>query len=378
MSEWLELAPPWLGKIYLGATFILAVALVARGSVAQPVRRREIARAALLALFVWIGAATWSGVRRVEPEAARVVVETNLEAQRNTAVLCCDSCTQALVRLPRAEPSVHPSVSSGERLSQFAATLGAGAAAGCAAMLAWLALGAIASQRLIRGAHAVPAWMIKLLEEIAGPGQRLPRLLLSDLANQPLALGVRRPTIILPAHFAVAEPGVRIRAALEHEWAHLRGGDLAMVEMSRWLLPVLFAHPLYWILRGLMRADQESIADAAAARAGRVAYAEALLCWSRQLERPRRVASSVGLWDGRSTLDRRIRLVLDDSRSLEQRCPWCWSVAVRILAIAACSVLHAGLAPARDQAQTRTTTASPAIACEHPAAPGPVRVLACP
>ena len=75
-----------------------------------------------------------------------------------------------------------------------------------------------------------------------------------------------------------------LRMLLAHEWAHIRRGDLWLLAASRLLLVVLFAHPLYWLLRRRLRFDQELMADAeAAAICGRQEYAETLFAWARHL-----------------------------------------------------------------------------------------------
>ena len=115
-----------------------------------------------------------------------------------------------------------------------------------------------------------------------GRGGRPPRLI---VCRRSLITGRRRadPAVDRPAgRFAEAEPDGWIEAALANEWAHIRNGDLWLLAAARLMLPLLFAHPLYAWLRRRIRDDQEALADAAAAEGrGRIAYAEALLCWSR-------------------------------------------------------------------------------------------------
>ncbi len=102
--------------------------------------------------------------------------------------------------------------------------------------------------------------------------------------------------------------------------------------MSRLLLPLLFAHPLYVWLRRRIRDDQEALADAAgASREGRIAYAEALVCWSRtgSDQTSMRLTPSLGLWGRSSSLAGRVALILDRDFRIEPSCPTPWRRAVR-------------------------------------------------
>ena len=147
-----------------------------------------------------------------------------------------------------------------------------------------------------------------------------------------MAVGLVKPAIVLPPWFVDLEPDHRIEAALAHEWEHIRNGDLGLLALSRLLLPLLFAHPLYAWLRGRIRADQEALADAAAASSeGRIAYAEALVCWSRAgIGRTSSgYAPSLGLWGRSSSLAGRVALLLDRDFRVEPSCPRPWRHAVR-------------------------------------------------
>ncbi len=154
--------------------------------------------------------------------------------------------------------------------------------------------------------------LIQQLQEIAGRTAKLPRLLASWQIQTAAACGLVRPTILLPAGeierrtpvaYAPGSDGAEtnigrssaIRALLAHELAHIRRGDLWLLAVSRVLLIPLFVHPLYWLARRRIRADQELIADALAANnCGRHAYAENLLHWARH--QPARLQRLAGRW----------------------------------------------------------------------------------
>jgi hypothetical protein len=183
------------------------------------------------------------------------------------------------------------------------------------------------------------------LTEIVGQA-RQPRLIVSSHIGSPAALGVLRPTIVLPASFAELEPDEHVEAALRHEWSHIQNGDLRALAVARLLLPLLFAHPLYAWLKRRMAADQEALADAsAAAGAGQVAYAETLLGWAKArretvLSVP---APSLGLWERSSSLSARVALLLDRRFKLEPVCPLFWRRLSRSLTLAMLLGLGLGL-----------------------------------
>ena len=149
------------------------------------------------------------------------------------------------------------------------------------------------------------------------------RVLVSDRIGLPVAIGVFRPTIVLPVDFVATEPDDCLEAALAHEWAHIRNGDLRWLALLRLLNVVLFAQPLFWWLRRTIRADQEVLADAAASALhgdGRLAYAETLVGWARSSHRPQPGAlasAALALWERPSMLHRRVRLLLDRDYRVE-------------------------------------------------------------
>jgi protocatechuate 3,4-dioxygenase beta subunit len=168
------------------------------------------------------------------------------------------------------------------------------------------------------------------LAEIVGAGATVPDLLVSGRLAQPVAVGLSRPAIILPEGFIEDEPRCRLEAALAHEWAHFRNRDLWWIALSGLLMPLLFAHPVYWWLRRRTREDQELLADAAAAE-GRLDYAEALLSWARRMPQslPVAVAGSLALWERPSQLKTRIIMLLDTQFRVEPTCPRRWGHGVR-------------------------------------------------
>jgi hypothetical protein len=250
--------------------------------------------------------------------------------------------------------------------------------AGSGMTVLWLFIGSWMTARLLARTAAAPAELRGVLLRVVGEGGRVPGLRIAPGFGQPFVVGVFRPTIVLPARFAGdEEPEARVEAALRHEWAHIGQGDLALLALLRMLMPLLFAHPLFWRLRRRVRADQEALADARAVEEGdRLGYAEALLTWARAAP-PGPVRSHSGalaLWDRPGELRERVALLLTPAFPVETRCPGRW----RLLVVSTALALVVSLAAA-SLAIARASAAEPPHDCrdclEH--APPP-SVFCCP
>jgi beta-lactamase regulating signal transducer with metallopeptidase domain len=280
----------WLADFYMAASILLAGAALAVLLLRQPARRLTLA---------------W----------------TTLGGVIALAVLTClaGAPQLGLGLLPGPHGAGH------EEWLQYAFLAGSSLAA------AWLLLGAIQAAVLLRGSRSATPPLQTLLTSVVGD-RPLPRLLVSDQLDQPVALGTLRPTIVVPARWEAEASPRHLEAALAHEWAHLRHSDLWVLALVRLLLPLLFAHPLYWWLRGQMRLAQELRADAvAAARIGLLDYAAALLHWARQGSRQRLRAAALALGERPSQLKRRIAALLDPQSPSAAPCSPRWNLAAAVL-----------------------------------------------
>ncbi|CAM8641989.1 M56 family metallopeptidase [Sphingobium cupriresistens] len=88
------------------------------------------------------------------------------------------------------------------------------------------------------------------------------RLITSPHASGPLAFGVLRPYIVLPADFALRYDAQEQDMAIAHERAHHERGDLAANMIALLLLAVHWCNPVAWIAYRAYRADQETACDA--------------------------------------------------------------------------------------------------------------------
>jgi hypothetical protein len=150
--------------------------------------------------------------------------------------------------------------------------------------------------------------------------------------NTAAALGLWRSKILLPEGSEKAAAPV-LRAALAHEWTHIRHGDLWLLAIERALLPLVGWHPLFWLSRRGVRFDQELLADAAAAGDRPIEYAEALLAWARGQPAPPLGVAALSLWQSPHTLSRRIAMLVDPKHTGCRPTGLGWKTVIAIAAL---------------------------------------------
>lgn len=137
-------------------------------------------------------------------------------------------------------------------------------------LLLRLAAGLRAGLRLLRGSHSTGIEGGVAVRESA------------DVAA-PVALGILRPVIVLPADWREWDVS-RLEAVLAHERSHVERHDPAIQMLALLHRALLWFSPLSWFLHTQMvRAAEEASDDAAVTAIGdRVLYAEVLLDFTRR------------------------------------------------------------------------------------------------
>jgi beta-lactamase regulating signal transducer with metallopeptidase domain len=142
-------------------------------------------------------------------------------------------------------------------------------AGGAAILLAWQYL---AYRRLLRGVDRTARSL--------GAHRGL-KLVASEAVDGPLALGLIRRRIVVPADFERRYSPAERRLALDHEAVHHRRGDLWCNHFGLLVLALNWFNPLAWLAFRAFRADQELACDAAVTAAAlpeeRHDYARALI-----------------------------------------------------------------------------------------------------
>ncbi len=227
----------------------------------------------------FIGLVTWAGLALLRREDARFRYRW--------------ACTglMAMVLAPMATfvalaPGAAPSGIQGADLTIWAPPVQAGSALSLAAFgafLPWVAvlwmLGASAMLLrlggglwwldrfyLVQARPAPAAWNTRLqdLAQRMGLSRRV-RLLVSDRAQSPLAMGWLKPAILLPASALLALSPDALEAVLAHELAHLRRNDYLANLLQTLAEALLFFHPAAWWLSRQIRDTREHCCDDAAA-----------------------------------------------------------------------------------------------------------------
>lgn len=216
----------------------------------------------------------------------------------------------------------------------------------CGAMLAAIRFlaGRVRTARMVRRAISA-AW---LRDEIGVP------VLQSADAQTAFAAGIFRPMVVLPAD-AETWPEERLRAALLHEWMHIRRRDLLAQAIGQAACCAYWFHPLAWLAARQLRREREQACDDAVLGRGIGAqeYAGHLVESARAM-RGRQV-DAMAMAEP-SELERRVRALLDggrDRRPLNRvtAAAVVAALAMVLLPVAAITV-HAQAAPVRQQAES--------------------------
>ncbi|NUO75498.1 MAG: M56 family metallopeptidase [Lysobacter sp.] len=177
----------------------------------------------------------------------------------------------------------------------------------------------------------------------------------------PAAIGLVRPTIVLPASMAAMLPAASLRAVLLHEASHIRRGDLAVLLLQRTAEALFWWNPVLRRMGTALDTAREIACDVGASRAygSGVDYADALLDSVERLppaphlSHAQRLCATASL----STLEQRIDAIVGEPPA-----------SIRIAAAPALVVgalatawLAAGMAAPRTELMRDTAPSSPTV-----------------
>jgi beta-lactamase regulating signal transducer with metallopeptidase domain len=176
------------------------------------------------------------------------------------------------------------------------------------------------------------------------------RLSCSSRVPVPLALGLREPEICLPPRALAGLTEEQQQGMLAHELAHLVRRDPVWLVICHVLSGVLFFQPLNWVARRRLREISEMLSDEwAVGFTGRPLSLAGCLAevagWSvgvRPLPMP-------GMADRPSSLARRIRRLLDETRSPEHPARRVWLGAAMVALLIVVAAAAPAISAARPQ-----------------------------
>jgi murein DD-endopeptidase MepM/ murein hydrolase activator NlpD/beta-lactamase regulating signal transducer with metallopeptidase domain len=135
-------------------------------------------------------------------------------------------------------------------------------AAGALAVAARLALSYGASLRILLRAGSADEGLMRLAQRLAAEiGLRRPvRVAVCEAVSVPVAIGFRRPMVILPGGIE-SWPSGAIRSALLHEMAHVKRGDILTRLVIQAACVLYWFNPLVWLAARRLMVESEKAAD---------------------------------------------------------------------------------------------------------------------
>jgi beta-lactamase regulating signal transducer with metallopeptidase domain len=366
MTRAVDLLSLWLADYYLLSAALLALAVLAMAALKQPAHRLAVLKSTFVGLFllgILCSLPNWSLVHLIAADnrdhSAEVQVIADISAPA-TAESDAFQRQEPIAAAPVAAPAVTVDIANDTwnlpRVN-WRTSLSVAFVCGAVLVVGWLSYGWVAARRLRRAAKPAPLDIARLLTDVAtksGSHHNAAELLTSDRIDVAVALGFWRPAVLLPRDWIETQTRDQLRSVLAHEWSHVENHDVQWLAASRMLLVILWAQPLYWLLRRRMRLDQEALADAAAAElTSRQRYAEQLVAWARTVGTgaAMRVPSAVGLWEGPSQLRQRIALLIDSRFTVVRVCSRRLNTTAAVaLAVAAVSLSLVTLQPSSEAA----------------------------
>ena len=274
-------------------------------------------------LFSWIettspatGSITTDLAERGAPTAA--VASTLPEPIRHTE----PESAASLSSLP--ELPVTPSPHSSSRLPLSSLTLSAWLVlahlTGIGITVLWIIVGMARLMRTASRAHVVTEEdALRLFTEVAqdiGIRRRI-RLLASTDAVTPMALGIVRPTVMLPKSMVTGLAHDQLRAIFAHELVHHRRLDLVVNWLQLLVLAVWWFNPIVWLLSRALRAVREECCDDALLGRGLASdatYCDTLLRAAADLPTGPAIGASLGFAEKLHPLGKRIGRIMDQTR----------------------------------------------------------------
>jgi Zn-dependent protease with chaperone function len=270
---WTLLHYVWVGAALGAAAWVLR-RVVGRLS---PTLRYAAALGMLVLLAVAPGVIAWQIVERRQPAVALAI---NLPAPMPTehgaamAAMLSEPPRGAAALPPMATrlPPVAPESTEAfvtRTAREFLATAVRWAPAawllGMPLTLGLLATGLAGASRLRRGATLLvegPVWETTVRWSEALRIARRVAVGVSERVVAPMAVGILRPTILLPAAVLAGHTPAQLEMILLHELAHIRRADNLINVLQRVCEAVLFFQPAVWIVSRWVRLEREHCCDA--------------------------------------------------------------------------------------------------------------------
>ncbi len=232
--------------------------------------------------------------------------------------------------------------------------------AGVAVGSMWVFVGMGSLLRLRYGKSGqFDASCVVLVQELSNQiGVPVPNIIVSPKVVSPFVSGIFKPTVFLPETWQRQYDEDQLHAILAHELIHIRNRDCLWGSIARLACVFAWPHPLVWILQRKLHAASEELCDQVVLTTGFKAtnYADCLVKIA-ELATPSRLERliGVGVVPIRSTLGRRITLVLNSSRNTVTRVSLVGRIAIAGSVCLAVAGIGFAIAPRRDAGTRRAT-----------------------
>jgi TonB family protein len=183
-------------------------------------------------------------------------------------------------------------------------------------------------------------WSTLLNELSAQMGlARVPTLLVHPESLMPMAVGIRRPAILLPCDCQDWTPSRR-RMVLLHELAHIARRDLATQLVARLTAACWWFQPLCWIALRLLRRESERACDALVIQSGvrPSDYAVELLAIAQTFTACPQLSAACIAFAPADALESRLRSILKPAGKPSRRAGFAAISSLTVLAMAASAV----------------------------------------
>jgi uncharacterized protein YjbI with pentapeptide repeats/beta-lactamase regulating signal transducer with metallopeptidase domain len=148
-------------------------------------------------------------------------------------------------------------------------------------------------------------------------------LRLSYETETPVAIGFRRPVILIPTELATADGLAAIESLILHEHAHLRRFDDWTNLVQRTIERVFWFNPIVWLVGRRIALEREIASDDAVVEKTGEAHAYATSLWklAREMRMPEHAVVAPGALLTRKQITVRIEQLLDKKRARLHRSP---------------------------------------------------------
>jgi len=341
--------------LLLGTTLLLSFALVLVFVHKQPIHRQRIAESSMLLCVLFLILACIPLPRFSFEQKAPTAIKA---APKYTLQPGDEVIAAEVFKVPNQKPSPTfnqpqlksislPPASPARAVRNWPAIFAAVYVSGMLACAFYTFLGHLLLHQLVRRSAAVD------VNPVESVSQSKTRILIGD-CERPLSFGLFWPTILLPARFTQLDR-TKQEHILLHELAHISQRDALGHFLFNLMFPILYFHPLYWLLRWKANLARELIADDwAAASTSRESYVADLLALAKErFGRGAMSAQALGLFQSKTDLYRRMHMLMQTNQPLERQCSIYWRLAYSTLLVMALISVSGtfGLRRANAQAQ---------------------------